>query len=100
MSNEEAEKEEMKEETHDVEDMEQDELDEEDSEDEWSWIHERLIMNLNNEMMQEETQLKDYRKFSLRERYPLREGIYLRLFFATYGMVTNALAGLDRDLYN
>jgi hypothetical protein len=57
-------------------------------------------MNLNNEMMQEETQLKDYRKFSLKERYPLREGIYLRLFFATYGMVTNALTGLDRDLYN
>ena len=74
MSNEETEKEEMKEETHDVEDMEQDELDEEESEDEWSWIHERLIMNLNNEMMQEETQLKDYRKFSLKERYPLSEG--------------------------
>ena len=100
MSNEEAEKEEMKEETHDVEDMEQDELDEEDSEDEWSWIHERLIMGINNKMMQEETQLKDYWKFSLKERYPLREGIYLHLFFATYEMVTNALPSLDRDLYN
>jgi len=53
-------------------------------------------MTLNNEMMQEEAQSKDNRKFSLKERYPLLEKIYLRLFFATYGMVTNALAGLDR----
>ena len=100
MSNEETEREEMKEETHDVEDIEQDELDEEDSEDEWSWIHERLIMRINNKMMQEETQLKDYRKFSLKERYPLRDRIYPGPFFATDGMGTNALAGLDRDPYN
>ena len=79
MSNEEAEKEEMKEETHDVEDMEQDELDEGDSEDEWSWIHERLIMGINNKMMQEETQLKDYRKFSLKERY-----LYVRGYIYAY----------------
>ena len=66
MSGEETEREEMKEETHDVEDIEQDELDEEDSEDEWSWIHERLIMRINNKMMQEEAQSKDNRKFSLK----------------------------------
>jgi hypothetical protein len=57
-------------------------------------------MRINNEMMQEQAHSKDNRKFSLKERYPLRDRIYPGLFFATYGLVTNALAGLDRNLYN
>jgi hypothetical protein len=55
-------------------------------------------MRINNEMMQEQAHSKDNRKFSLKERYPLRDRIYPGLFFATYGLVTNALAGLDRNL--
>jgi hypothetical protein len=55
MSSKETEREEMKEETHDVEDMEQDELDEEEnSEDEGTWIGERLIDRINNEIVQKE----------------------------------------------
>jgi hypothetical protein len=57
-------------------------------------------MRINNKMMQEEAHSKDNRKFRPKERYPLRDRIYPGLFFATYGMVTNALTGLDRDLYN
>jgi hypothetical protein len=49
-------------------------------------------------MTQEETQSKDYRKFSLKEGSPLRDRIYPDLFFATYGMVTNALVGLERNV--
>jgi hypothetical protein len=55
-------------------------------------------MSISDEMLQEETQSKDYRKFSLKEGSPLRDRIYPGLFFATYEMVTDALAGLDRNL--